>query len=586
MTQDTDSLTQCSQTQEKVATLPKCIKKDVLDAGQKGESRPSNGDDCMVHYVARFEDDGEEFSSSRADGKPIVFTLGAGHVIKGWDMAVATMVRGEVSKFTCPADYAYGKDGLPPDVPEDAVIILELQLINWRSENDLFGDGGCIRTKLQDGSGTLEPEEGSEVLCSVKASASDGRILEERCSLHYIVGDRSLGPLARVVSRALEDMTKGSSVSLKCWPQYAYEDESHGDVTLELALIEVYQVNDVSPRKDESVMKKTIEEGVGHQTPLDGSTVRLMVESATDASGEVLSSFAGQMTFQITAGNGDVCDALEYAVATMRQAECAIVCCSNPEWCMDSQLGLSREDVNEGLSLKVKLLELDQCEPSTDMSAEERLAFAAQRKEVGSKLFKAQRYSLALERYKFVIVYLQCYVGRSDNAKEMVRVCELNRAACLLKLGDNTGARDSCTEVLKVNPGNVKALYRRACAHLELKDNAEAAKDLRRLLEQDPENKEAQRLLHQAVKAKKHDDKNTGAMLTGMNKAFDGFANAEENRVKEQKAAQAAKEAREREENKEYAEKWQKYLDDKRRGVPQSVEDTAKEMQRAKEAVS
>lgn len=40
--------------------------------------------------------------------QPFKFTLGQGEVIKGWDLGVATMKKGEVAKFTLSPEYAYG----------------------------------------------------------------------------------------------------------------------------------------------------------------------------------------------------------------------------------------------------------------------------------------------------------------------------------------------------------------------------------------------------------------------------------------------------------------------------------------------
>ena len=55
-----------------------------------------------------------------------------GSVIKGWDVGVATMKRGELAKFTLKAEYAYGTTGSPPKIPPDATLIFEIELFDWK----------------------------------------------------------------------------------------------------------------------------------------------------------------------------------------------------------------------------------------------------------------------------------------------------------------------------------------------------------------------------------------------------------------------------------------------------------------------
>ena len=63
-------------------------------------------------------------------------------MIQGWDVGVASMCKGEVSKFTFAPKYAYGEEGSPPKIPQEATLIFEIELINFTSKDDLFSDGG------------------------------------------------------------------------------------------------------------------------------------------------------------------------------------------------------------------------------------------------------------------------------------------------------------------------------------------------------------------------------------------------------------------------------------------------------------
>lgn len=73
-----------------------------------------------VHYTGTLTD-GSVFDSSRRRGRPFSFVLGAGQVIKGWDLGVATMKAGEQARFTIDHALAYGAGGYPPVIPPRAV---------------------------------------------------------------------------------------------------------------------------------------------------------------------------------------------------------------------------------------------------------------------------------------------------------------------------------------------------------------------------------------------------------------------------------------------------------------------------------
>ncbi|GMP23067.1 hypothetical protein CsSME_00000808 [Camellia sinensis var. sinensis] len=66
------------------------------------------------------------------DNTIFTFELGKGNVIKGWDIALRTMKVGEVAKLTLKPEYAYGSTGSLPDIPPDATLVFEIELVACR----------------------------------------------------------------------------------------------------------------------------------------------------------------------------------------------------------------------------------------------------------------------------------------------------------------------------------------------------------------------------------------------------------------------------------------------------------------------
>ena len=98
-----------------------------LVVGEGAEAQDYNK--VVVDYKGSLAD-GSVFDSSLNPGRePFTFTLGAGSVIKGWDLGVEGMKVGGKRKLTIPPELGYGDQGAGGVIPPGATLIFEVDLL-------------------------------------------------------------------------------------------------------------------------------------------------------------------------------------------------------------------------------------------------------------------------------------------------------------------------------------------------------------------------------------------------------------------------------------------------------------------------
>lgn len=133
--------------------------KTILQPGAEGDG-PLKNDEVFVHYTGRLLN-AEVFDSSVDRGEPFKFKLGTGAVIKGWDVGVATMKKGEKCILTCRPSYGYGENGSPPKIPGNATLQFEVELLSWKGE-DISKDGGVVKSIVTEGKEYSRPSDGAK----------------------------------------------------------------------------------------------------------------------------------------------------------------------------------------------------------------------------------------------------------------------------------------------------------------------------------------------------------------------------------------------------------------------------------------
>lgn len=108
------------------AEMPSGLRYVVLKPGDG--PRPLQRQRLAVLYRGSLLD-GREFSAALDPEKPFKFALGAREVILGWEQAFAEMRPGEKRLLIIPYALGYGLRGRPPDIPNRATLVFEVELL-------------------------------------------------------------------------------------------------------------------------------------------------------------------------------------------------------------------------------------------------------------------------------------------------------------------------------------------------------------------------------------------------------------------------------------------------------------------------
>lgn len=106
----------------------------VVTAEGAGES-PKDGQNVTVNYTGQSLL-GEKFDSNVDPAfnhvEPFKFPLGKHQVIKGWEEGVAVMKKGMKATFYLPSTMGYGERGAGPKIPPNAILVFDIELIDFQ----------------------------------------------------------------------------------------------------------------------------------------------------------------------------------------------------------------------------------------------------------------------------------------------------------------------------------------------------------------------------------------------------------------------------------------------------------------------
>ncbi|MDB5254383.1 MAG: peptidylprolyl isomerase FKBP-type [Parcubacteria group bacterium] len=105
------------------------ISQEVVGTGAVAEV----GDTVSVNYTGTLQN-GTVFDSSYSRNEPIVFVLGTGRVIRGWDEGVLGMKVGGKRHLTISPEYGYGAQTVGP-IPANSVLNFDVELVKVQKKS-------------------------------------------------------------------------------------------------------------------------------------------------------------------------------------------------------------------------------------------------------------------------------------------------------------------------------------------------------------------------------------------------------------------------------------------------------------------
>jgi hypothetical protein len=96
-----------------------------LKVGDGAEVQP--GQHVWAYYTGWLTN-GKDFDSSRKRGEAADFSLN--RVVEGWQRGIPGMKVGGIRKLVIPPELGYGARGAPPDIPPNATLVFEVELLD------------------------------------------------------------------------------------------------------------------------------------------------------------------------------------------------------------------------------------------------------------------------------------------------------------------------------------------------------------------------------------------------------------------------------------------------------------------------
>lgn len=161
-----------------------------IEINEKGSGRkPKVGDYLALNFKGKVLN-GNVFQESDA-GDPFVFQVGYRQVIKGWDLGIREFPVGSKGNLYIPPNLGYGKRGAGQEVPTNASLVFEFEVLKIMSEEE-----------YDDYMTALEAKEQAAYQAEIEAQfVSDKKLIQEYALKNKLRTKRTNSGLSYIMTK-------------------------------------------------------------------------------------------------------------------------------------------------------------------------------------------------------------------------------------------------------------------------------------------------------------------------------------------------------------------------------------------------
>lgn len=213
------------------------LKYFIFEEG-KGENA-KEGDILYIHYIGRLEDS-TVFENTYEKNYPLIFTLGMGQVIKGWEEGFQLLGEGDKALMVVPPELGYGENpnyNIPPNATltfmiEVIHVIKGQTILPYKTENkDTITTGTGLKYVVIDQGFGVSPKQKDIVTVDYTGFLSNGKIFDSSVKrakpLKFSIGD---GKVLKAWEEGIQKINEGGRIKLILSPDLAYGDKGFKNI--------------------------------------------------------------------------------------------------------------------------------------------------------------------------------------------------------------------------------------------------------------------------------------------------------------------------------------------------------------------